>query len=77
MISYDIIIFAYFSPETLLPAASIVATVVGAMMMLGPGSWRFAAECVRRGFRRGEPVARVNQPQIRLKTEAHSEAPYS
>ena len=32
------ILFAYFSPETILPATSILATVVGIVMMFGKGT---------------------------------------
>lgn len=32
------ILFAYFGPETVLPITSIIATVVGVVMMLGKGS---------------------------------------
>ena len=34
-------LFAYFSPETLLPVGSILATVLGVAMMLGRGSSAF------------------------------------
>ena len=32
------ILLAYFGPETVLPVTSIIATVVGVVMMLGKGS---------------------------------------
>lgn len=32
------LLFAYFGPETVLPVTSIIATVVGVVMMLGKGS---------------------------------------
>ena len=44
-------IFAYFSPETLLPATSIVATIAGIVMMLGRGTLRL----LRRSSGRGPP----------------------
>jgi len=75
MFTSNFILFAYFSPETLLPAASIVATVVGVVMMMGRGSWRFLVLSFRRGFRRGDGVAEVSQPHFRLQNQAHSQAP--
>jgi hypothetical protein len=71
------ILFGYFSPETFLPAASIVATVLGVVMMMGRGSWRFLVLCFKRGFRRGDRVAGVRQPHFQLQSEAHSQAPRS
>lgn len=35
-------LFAYFGPETVLPLASILATVFGVVMMFGRASFRFA-----------------------------------
>ena len=54
------LIFAYFSPETLLPATSIIATIAGILMMLGRGSLRYvmrlskARAACRRPDRRNE-----------------------
>jgi hypothetical protein len=47
-----LLIFAYFSPETLLPATSIVATITGVVLMCGRGPLRFVIRCARRGYRR-------------------------
>ena len=50
-----------FTPETLLPVGSILATVAGVAMMLGRGSLSFLFRCFRRSRtafhldRRGEP----------------------
>lgn len=77
MFTSSFILIGYFSPETLLPAASIVATVVGVVMMMGRGSWRFLVLSFKRGFRRGDRVARVSQPHFRLQNEAHTQAPRS
>lgn len=38
---------AYFSPETVLPLTSIVATIAGAAMLLTRGSLRFLLRCLR------------------------------
>jgi hypothetical protein len=77
MFNSAFISFAYFSPETFLPAASIMATVVGVVMLMGRGSWRFLVLCFKRGFRRGKRVAGANQPHFQLQSEAHSQAPRS
>jgi hypothetical protein len=69
------ILVAYFSPETMLPAASIVATLVGVVMMTGRGSWRFLVMRLKRGFRRGDRVARASRPHFRLQSESHAQAP--
>ena len=39
MRTFDLV-FAYFSPETLLPATSIIATIAGIVLMVGRGSLR-------------------------------------
>jgi hypothetical protein len=59
-------IFAYFSPETLLPVGSIVATVMGVAMMLGRGSLRFFLRSFRRVFRKSGWIAGVSRPHFRL-----------
>ena len=41
-------VFAYVGPETLVPLTSVVAGAVGAIMIFGRGSWRFAAKVLRR-----------------------------
>ncbi|MDR3619421.1 MAG: hypothetical protein P4L85_08730 [Paludisphaera borealis] len=50
-------VFAYFGPETVLPVTSIVATVIGVVMMMGRSSlhWMFAGvrRTARFCFRRG------------------------
>lgn len=35
-------LFAYFGPETMLPLASVIATVVGTVLMFGRSSFRLA-----------------------------------
>jgi hypothetical protein len=58
--------FAYFSPETLLPVGSILATVAGVAMMLGRGSLRFLFRTVRRYARPSAWIAGVSRPHFRL-----------
>jgi hypothetical protein len=59
-------LFAYFSPETLLPVGSILATVAGVAMMLGRGSMRFLFRTFRRFARPSSWIAGVSRPHFRL-----------
>jgi hypothetical protein len=52
------IVFGYFSPDVWLPVTSIVATVIGVILMIGRGTWSFLA----RGWRR----ARLPRKQFRV-----------
>lgn len=38
----DSLVFAYFGPETVLPVTSVIATVLGIVMMFGKNALRFA-----------------------------------
>ena len=44
-------ILAYFTPEVVLPIASVVTAAVGFIMMVGRAPFRFAARAWRSGFR--------------------------
>jgi hypothetical protein len=50
---------AYLSPDTMLPATSVLATVAGIVLILGRSSLRFLVRCCRRRFdessRMGDP----------------------
>jgi hypothetical protein len=65
--------FAYFSPETLLPVGSIVATVLGVAMMLGRGSVRFLFRSFKRFFRPSAWIAGVSRPHFRLHEQGESQ----
>jgi hypothetical protein len=60
---------AYFSPDTLLPATSVIATIAGVMMILGRTSFRFLIYCFRRSIRFSSRVAPINEPHFRLRDE--------
>ena len=64
-------IFAYFTPETLLPVGSILATVAGVAMMLGRGSLSFLFRCFRRVARPSTWIAGVSRPHFRI--DAHAD----
>jgi hypothetical protein len=44
-VSSSQVIFAYFSPETLLPVTSIIATAAGLFMIFGRNTLRLIARC--------------------------------
>ncbi|HZW29145.1 MAG TPA: hypothetical protein VFF52_00455 [Isosphaeraceae bacterium] len=67
------IIFGYFSPETVLPLTSIVATIAGAAMLLTRGSLRFFLRCLRIAIRREKPVAGTGTPHFHGTSRAPSE----
>jgi hypothetical protein len=60
------VVLAYFGPETVLPVTSIVATVIGVVMMMGRNSLRWTFEAVKRAalfcFRRGSTPSKTPAP---------------
>jgi hypothetical protein len=48
----DLLVFAYVGPETVLPVASALAAIGGALMMCGRSVRSFLIGCVRRVVRR-------------------------
>lgn len=50
-------LLAYFGPETVLPLASVLATVFGVIMMFGRASFRFALAPFRWLFKKGNVPA--------------------
>ena len=56
------VLLAYFSPDTVLPLTSIVATIVGGAMLLTRGSIRFLVRCFRDALRRPQRVAGASEP---------------
>jgi hypothetical protein len=70
-------LFAYFSPETLLPVGSILATVLGVVMMLGRGSLRFLIRSLKRAFRPATWIAGVSRPHFRLHEQGERHAAHA
>ena len=71
-------LFAYFGPETVLPLASVVATLIGAVMMFGRSVWQFALIPIRWAMSRGErraaePLLKGPTAWRRVRTGATSE----
>jgi hypothetical protein len=67
--------FAYFSPETVLPVTSIVATIAGILMMLGRGTLRLIVRSAGRRFRRSGRVARTSTPHVHIRDEVQAQTP--
>jgi hypothetical protein len=70
-------LFAYFSPETLLPVGSIIATAAGVAMMLGRGSLRFLLRAFRRYARPSAWIAGASRPHFRLGEESERQTELS
>ncbi|HBZ55445.1 MAG TPA: hypothetical protein DEO88_08565 [Syntrophobacteraceae bacterium] len=51
--SMDWLILAYIGPETILPIASALASIVGAVLMFGRRLWGLLTRLVRAVFRKG------------------------
>jgi hypothetical protein len=68
-------IFAYFSPETLLPATSIVATIAGIVMMLGRGTLRLLIRSSQRGLRQAGRIAGTSKPHLHIHDDVHTQTP--
>ena len=49
-------ILAYFSPETMLPATSLFATLIGLVMMFGKGTFQFFGQACRRVVGRTQEI---------------------
>jgi hypothetical protein len=57
-------LFAYLSPETVVPVASVVAAALGGLMFLTKGSIRFLGRCVRGALRRPQQSAALGKPHF-------------
>jgi hypothetical protein len=65
------IIVAYFSPETVLPLSSILATIAGCALMIRRSSVRFAVRAFRAALRRWRrrPIAQTKPPHLPIQAE--------
>jgi hypothetical protein len=70
----DMFVVAYFSPETLLPATSIIATIVGIVMMLGRGGLRLVVRASGRGLRKPGRVAATSKPHLHVHDDVSARA---
>ena len=67
-------VFAYFSPETLLPATSIVATIAGIFMMLGRGTFRMVLRMTRRRLNQAGRISAISKPHLKIHDDVRSSA---
>jgi ABC-type lipoprotein release transport system permease subunit len=68
-------VFAYFSPETMLPATSIIATIAGILMMLGRGSLRYVLRIAKGARRSAGRIAATSKPHLQIQDKAYRESP--
>ena len=60
------IVLAYFSPETMLPLSSIIATIAGCALMVKRSSFRFAVRSCRAILHRRRAGSGVKAPHFRV-----------
>lgn len=61
-------LIGYFSPETMLPLSSVIATIAGFALLIKRSSIRFVVHCFRAAFRRRSAGSRVNVPHFPAET---------
>jgi hypothetical protein len=61
-------ILAYFSPETMLPLSSVLATVAGFALLIKRSSVRFVVDCCRSAFRKLSRRPTVQAPHFAVRT---------
>jgi hypothetical protein len=66
--------FAYFAPETLLPATSIIATALGFIMLVGRGSYRLALRALRVSSSPSNAVADTSTPHFNDFPPSHDQS---
>jgi hypothetical protein len=60
---YTTTLFAYVGPEVALPVASVLASVIGFVMVVGRAPFRFAARALRGTLRRVHSTGKGAEPQ--------------
>lgn len=58
---------AYFSPETMLPLTSMIATVVGCALLIKRSSVRFVVHCCRAAFRKPSSGTGLAKPHLNVR----------
>jgi hypothetical protein len=58
------LIFAYFSPETMLPLSSVIASLAGFAMLIKRSSIRFLVQCCRAALRIGKRDSGIGKPHF-------------
>ena len=59
--------FAYFSPETMLPLSSLIATIAGFALLLRRSSIRFVIGCCRAALRKRRPGVGPGAPHFAVR----------
>ena len=67
-------VFAYLSPETVLPVASVFATVVGVVMMVGRSGFRFVFGWLRMARFQKPRQSVLKGPHFRAGSRVENEA---
>jgi len=68
----DSFVFAYFGPETVLPVTSVIATVLGVVMMFGKSTLRFVLRWRRSEQPRSEIHAIGQKPHFWQRNRART-----
>lgn len=68
------VVLAYFSPETMLPLSSVIATVVGFGLLIKRSSVRFVVHCVRVALRKGSGRSAAPSPHFDAKARSSRSA---
>ena len=69
-----LVVLAYFSPETMLPLSSVIATVVGFGLLIKRSSIRFVVHCFRAAIRRGGGRSAVQPPHFDARARQSSDS---
>ena len=60
----SLVMLGYFSPETMLPLSSVIATVAGFALLIKRSSIRFVIHCFRAAFRRRSRGSAIGKPHL-------------
>jgi hypothetical protein len=77
LMNLPLLIFAYFSPETILPLSSIIATIAGCALMVKRSSIRFAIRSFQAVLRRRSASQRVRSPHFQVSEKERNQTIHS
>lgn len=69
------VILAYVGPEVILPVASVLASVIGFLLMVGRAPFRFVGRAFRAAVRGVRPAGKGADPQAAPPPEAPGVSP--
>lgn len=64
------LVLGYFSPETMLPLSSVIATIAGFALLVKRSSIRFVVHCARAAFRRPSAGSSIKGPHVGSKASS-------